>query len=229
MKKRVPRKIRKKVGVFGHSFVATYNNYYTRKLNKFCPNVKFTAHGLKSSGISHVISELLGIRKGAYDEAIIHTGVNEIRAWKAETWEKFFERIQKKLKRAIKIARNKGVGRILLVEATPWKGYTTWNENNAEYTLRYNKLLAELAKDADVELVKLYDAMEGKKGTLNDEYSEDSLHPNKKGYEAIAKIIAESKYPQWIDLRGYVPLGVEFRESPKEPRAHGRERRRIVQ
>ncbi len=205
-KERVPRKIEKRVGVFGHSFVASYHGLYTQKLNEFCPNVKFEEHGLKGSGVSHVIGELRKISFGQYDEAIIHTGVNEIKGWEEGTWEKSFERIRKKLESAIKIAREKGIGRIILVEATPWKGYPTWREKNAGYTLEYNKLLAELAKDKDVELVKLYDLMEGEKGALKEEYSGDFLHPNKKGYEVIAKAIAESKYPQWIELKGYVPL-----------------------
>jgi lysophospholipase L1-like esterase len=236
-KRRVPRRIEKKVGIFGHSFVARHQNYYTKKLNEICPNVKFEAHGLRDSGVSWVISELLKIKRGQYDQAIIHAGINEIGAWKEETKEKSFGRIQKKLKRAIKIARNKGMGRILLVEATPWRGYVTWNEDRGGYTLEYNKLLAELAEDADVEVVKLYGLMDSGDGRLKEEYSGDSLHPNIQGLEVIAKAIAESKYPQWIDIgQGYVPLGSKSAkeaskssETPVEGGGKGKRRRRVVQ
>lgn len=234
----VPRKIEKAVGVFGHSFVAGYHDYYTEKLNEFCPGLKFESHGIKSTGAAYVVGELEKIFWGEYDEAIIHTGINEIASWNKRTWKGKFKELGERLHKAIKIAREKGIGRIILVEATPWKGYPRWTAEKAEYTLEYNKFLARLAKDKDVELVKLYDLMEGEEGALKKEYSGDSLHPNKKGYEVIAKAIAQSKYPQWIELKGYVPLRDEPAKGvPKSakipaeretPVGNERKRRRIV-
>jgi lysophospholipase L1-like esterase len=204
----VPRKIKKRVGVFGHSFVGHYNGHYTRKLNEFCPNVKFEAHGKGNNRVSWAVARLRRIKRGQYDEIIIHTGVNDIAGWETGLGKKLAE-LREKLQRAIKIAKNKGVGRIILVEATPWKGYGTWNEERGECTIEYNRILSELAKEEGVEVVELYDFMEGEPGKLKEEYAGDSLHPNREGFEVIAKRIAESKYPQWVEIGGYVPLGSE--------------------
>jgi Txe/YoeB family toxin of Txe-Axe toxin-antitoxin module len=201
MEGKVPRKIEKKVGLIGHSFVAYSQEKYAGRLNEFCPSVKFSARGKGGSGMKWVILKLENAGRGQYDEVIIHSGVNEIAVFKPKSWEKQMRWTINGLREAIRLARKKGVKRIILIEATPWKGYPSWTQDKAEYTLEYNRRLAGIAADsADVELVKLYDKMEGEEpGAMKPGYTADGLHPNSEGLLAIVQEIAMTQYPEWIE------------------------------
>lgn len=201
MEKRIPKRVGMRVGVFGHSFVAYAGKYYTAVLNETCPKVKFSAHAKRGSGIGWVLGKLRQVRRGQYDEVIIHSGINDIAGFTPEKWERQMERTVGKLEKAVSLARRRGAKKIILVEATPWKGYESWNKDRAAYTIEYNRRMEEIARGAgDVELVKLYEMMEGgEPGAMKEEYSIDGLHPNKEGLLEVAMEIARTQYPEWTE------------------------------
>lgn len=220
MEKKVPKRVVKRVGVFGHSFVELSQEHYIGKLNSLCPRVKFYAHGKAGSGTSWVVGALEATEKGKYDEIIIQTGVNEIAAFREKNAERQLARMERKLRKAIRIAKRKGAGRVLLVEATPWKGYKVWDKGKhverwsewkGEYTKEFNRMLGRLAEKDGVEVVRLYDLMEDGEevGAMKKEYTKDCLHPNRRGQEAMAEAVAEAGYPEWV--RGKKRLGEKER------------------
>ncbi|MCG9793465.1 GDSL-type esterase/lipase family protein [Flavobacterium algicola] len=82
---------------------------------------------------------------------------------------------------------------VLLCSVLP-SNYFYWNptEKPAETIIALNQLIESYATDNDILFVNYYDALVDDKKGLPLDYSEDNVHPNKKGYLVMEPIITNA-------------------------------------
>ncbi len=212
---RVYKKTEKRVAFLGHSFVAFKRKPegggkrqgYVEMLNQNSSGVRFTGYGKSDDTTVGILRRIKKIPLRRYDVLGIYAGVNDLRTFRRNP--NWLEKIEGNLKQMIKIAAEKGIKRILLVEVSPWGGYVTWNKELGKRTLELNRMLGKLASDPEiaelgiaVEVVEVFSGMkrEGRDevARLKEEFvgrkvkgGKDYLHPSYEGFEYIAERIAE--------------------------------------
>lgn len=174
------------------------------------------------------------LRRG-YDEVVLEIGINELASgWSAE-------RLVEHVRQLCEMAMDAGVQRIVLLEVLPWKGFHKWTPEKAVETVRYNELIAQMARECDaefqergcgcrVQLVPLAAAMadagDPEALALPARYPgrSDGLHPGYEGIDAMAEQIVAQAY--------LGSTAIEFTPEAKRLRALRRElgdlRRRIA-
>ena len=66
------------------------------------------------------------------------------------------------------------------------------NEKAAETIIQLNQLIQSYAKEHDIPYVDYHSAMADAKNGLPKEFSEDSVHPNLKGYQTMQPLLEKA-------------------------------------
>lgn len=150
--------------------------------------------GLSTARIEHVSELLSTIRETAPAILLLHCGINDLGRGDSPT--SCIARYRKLLDQAEKLRP----GRILVVAVMPVR-QAPFDSDSPERNIRvreFNSLLAELCKSRGITLLDLKDSITESNGGLKNEYTDDGLHLNSRGYADIVPRIFDALTP---DLR----------------------------
>jgi len=206
-----------KLGIIGDSIVGSYDHLYPRLIQQ---TLQPHAYEIHSSGrIGDSAHKVMGINRlrgkrrdiysdwlrGDYDDLVLALGVNAIAdgVTAGELYTIMWEMCE--------MAMEAGVKKIALVEIPPWGGHKRWTHEKQAETLNYNAMLDILTTelnydfivrgcDTEVEVVRIYDALEDKTLPGRSKYPRtvygklDRLHPSEEGLRVIADEIMRQAY-----------------------------------
>ncbi|MBN1283350.1 MAG: SGNH/GDSL hydrolase family protein [Proteobacteria bacterium] len=213
-----------RVAVVGDSRTCAQESLYPLLLDEYLDSSRIEVTPECRSGETNGgllgLDEIYGVRERrldeiverGYDEVILDVGVNDMASGRTA------EDMERKLVEICGELASSGVSRIIMLEATPWRGFKKWTDAKGMETLSFNRMLADLSTrlteeyarrrlPTEVELVRLYDAMENpcEPGELEFPtlYPDmiDWLHPSIEGLEVMAEQIVEQAFLAFANER----------------------------
>lgn len=82
---------------------------------------------------------------------------------------------------------------VLPANTFPWKSK---NENPSQKIIDLNKMLLVFAKENKIEYLDCFSKMVGENNGMNTIYTDDGVHPNRKGYEIMSEIFESRNQTQ---------------------------------
>mgnify|MGYP001405109921 FL=1 len=187
------RAIEKKVIFFGNSITQVWSDY-----TKFFSNNKYVNKGISGQTTDQM---LLRFKKDVVDEeaycVVILAGINDLAENNGPiSLGEIFENI----KSMVKIAKDNNI-KVILSSILPAYEFL-WNPGiyPSNDIIFLNKNLKDFCKSANVKYVDYHSSMKDKRNGLKDELTYwrddfngyDGVHPNKKGYLKMEKIISKT-------------------------------------
>ena len=187
------RAIEKKVIFFGNSITQVWSDY-----TKFFSNNKYVNKGISGQTTDQM---LLRFKKDVVDEeaycVVILAGINDLAENNGPiSLDEIFENI----KSMVKIAKDNNI-KVILSSILPAYEFL-WNPGiyPSNDIIFLNKNLKDFCKSANVKYVDYHSSMKDKRNGLKDELTYwrddfngyDGVHPNKKGYLKMEKIISKT-------------------------------------
>ena len=187
------RAIEKKVIFFGNSITQVWSDY-----TKFFSNNKYVNKGISGQTTDQM---LLRFKKDVVDEeaycVVILAGINDLAENNGPiSLGEIFENI----KSMVKIAKDNNI-KVILSSILPAYEFL-WNPGiyPSNDIIFLNKNLKDFCKSANVKYVDYHSSMKDKRDGLKDEFTYwrddfngyDGVHPNKKGYLKMEKIISKT-------------------------------------
>jgi len=136
--------------------------------------------GIYGQRTDEIAARLEDCARGA-DVLIVQGGINDIAQGRE------IETAATNLRAMVRRGKRLGL-RVLLVDVLPWNN--GWPA--AEPKIRgLNGLIAEIAHDEDVPLLRFHDALEDvdRPGRMREEWTFEGDHPNEAGYRLLAEVV----------------------------------------
>jgi lysophospholipase L1-like esterase len=179
-----------RVGVIGDSI--SEDSIYSRNLQAILretiPSAYVETYGVKSNTTGQMRSRFRQdiLDKNRYNIVVIQGGVNDISGTNS------VELIKANIGDMVAKARAKGM-KVVLLTITPWKGWSSWSEENQKKTDEVNAWILSQGGPG-VHVVDM--SSMGVGNALRPEFDEDRnhLHPSSKGKAEMGRLIAEQAF-----------------------------------
>jgi lysophospholipase L1-like esterase len=170
----------------------TGNNWqgtpYVKLLQERVADSRGFSFGYGGRQTSYILGKLNEALAKNPDDIIILAGVNDIASGKS------VEHITGNLQKMYRISRDAGA-RVIAVKILPWHA-RKWSRGKEHITEAVNNWIAN-SPDADVVIEgSQMHSDDPSKYEMNKEYTNDGIHPNRKGKDILAEIIADKAFAE---------------------------------
>jgi lysophospholipase L1-like esterase len=149
------------------------------------PRLEIRNCGIYGQRTDEIMGRLEECTRGA-EVLIVQGGINDIAQGRD------VETAATNLSAMVRRGRELGL-RVALVDVLPWNN--GWPDAEPEIR-RLNELIAEIARDEDVPLLRFHDTLEDpeRPGRMREEWTSDGDHPSEEGYRRLSTVVLELEH-----------------------------------